>query len=268
MLNLCSMHMLNPNVEKTLMQLLKNEVDEYSNSLQGTKCLLCPFRILSSLRYLKKHVVNHCDKNMFIASRSSPQCTVVRAIFDYYAAKTPIALTVSTCPKLLHESAVLIRQWNHSCPYSTLESLQRTNLPVLVRVLTYMGPQYWAKVLTSMCIRNSKDIYYTPRFADLFLSMLLINQGRILSSVNALHVHFGSTNSTSTLLPTYSNFRNTLLHDLTYHAHFKSTILSLKYKAAARGELTVISEKSMSKNKYNNSMENCEYIQKIQQYEH
>ena len=241
MLNLCSMPMLNPNVEKTLMQLLKNEVDEYSNSLQGTKCLLCPFRILSSLHYLKKHVVNHCDKNMFIASRRSPQRAVVRAVFDYFAATTPIALTVSTCPKLLHESAVLIRQWNHSCPYSTLESLQRTNLPVLVRVLTYMGPQYWAKVLTSMCIRHSKDIYYTPRFADLFLSMLLINQGRILSSVNALHVHFGSTNSTSTLLPTYSNFWNTLLHDLISHAHFKSTIISLKYKAAARGELAVIS---------------------------
>ena len=152
------MPMLNPNVEETLMQMLKNEVVEYSNSVKGTKCLLCPFRVLSSLRYLRKHLAHHCEKNMFIASRRSPQRIVIRAIFDYFAATNPTALVISVGPKLLHESATLISQWNNSCPSVTLNCLQRTNFPVLVRVLTYMGPQYWAKVLTSVCIRHSTDI--------------------------------------------------------------------------------------------------------------
>ena len=51
MLDLGSKAMLNPYLEETLMQVLKNEVVEYSNFVKGTKCLLCPFRELSSLRY-------------------------------------------------------------------------------------------------------------------------------------------------------------------------------------------------------------------------
>ena len=92
---------------------------------------------------------------MFIASHLSPQRIVVRPIFDYFAATTPTALAISGGPKLLQHSGVLMRQWNNRCPSLTLVGLQRTNFPVLVRVLTHLGPEYWAKVLTSVCIRHS-----------------------------------------------------------------------------------------------------------------
>ena len=46
---------LNPAVEDALLEFLRVEVSEYSISLHGTKCDLCPFRVLSSFQYLKEH---------------------------------------------------------------------------------------------------------------------------------------------------------------------------------------------------------------------
>ena len=81
--------------------------------------------------------------------------------------------------------------------------MRATNRPVLVRVLTKNGPDYWAKELTVGCIRHSRELYYTPEFADLFLSLLLTNEPRIHKCVNALHFQISSTSKTPGLLPSY-----------------------------------------------------------------
>ena len=124
---------------------------------------------------------------------------------------------------------------------SIIGALQKQNRPVLVRVLTHRGPQYWAKELTETCIRHSRELYYTPRFVDLLLSMVLTNKGKISSSVNALFLHFGSTSKTPGLLPSSSVLWNDIVHDIVSHNVFRSKLIELKYKAAAAGEFEVVS---------------------------
>ena len=187
---------LKPKVEEYLMLCLKKEVAAYSLSVKGTRCLLCPFRSFSRLRNLKAHLKHHCHKNMYLADVRSHQRFVVRADFDYSRAVTPAAPMQAEPMDLLQYSASKIRKWNSACTESTLALLQRVNRPVLVRVLTHNGPQYWVKALTVTCIRHSKELYYTSRFADLFLSMLLTNEGRISTSVDALYLHFGRVGRT------------------------------------------------------------------------
>ena len=115
--------------------------------------------------------------------------------------------------------------------------LQKQNRPVLVRVLTYRDPEYLAKSLTRSCIRHSKDIYYTSRFADLFLSMFLTNEARVETVVKR---HFATSSETPALLPKYYEFWNGLVQDITTHSAFKAKIRSLKWKSVAAGELEVI----------------------------
>ena len=232
---------LSPKVEELLMICLRSEVDAYSQSLRGVRCMLCPFRSFSRLRYLKRHLQHHCAKNMYLADPRSPQRAVVRAYFDYCQAVVPIASEGTRAFDLLHYSASKIREWNSKCPESIIALLKKANRPVLVRVLTHVGPQYWAKVLTEPCIRHSKDIYYTLRFADLLLSTVLTNNGKVSTTVNALYLHFGSTIKTSGLLPRSSDFWNDILQDIISHRVFKAKVRDLKHKAAASGELEVIS---------------------------
>ena len=71
--------------------------------------------------------------------------------------------------------------------------------------------------------------------------MLLTNQGKILTSVDALYLYFGSISETPYLLPKESIFWNDLARFITSHPVFKKTIMHLKYKAALAGELEVIS---------------------------
>ena len=170
--NIDSFPTLNPAVEDALRESLRAEVEEYTSTLQGTKRKLCPFRVLSCLRYLKKHLKHHCVKNMFLADGRSPQRAVVRASFDYHNASTPLASKATVALHRLQYSAAIIEKWNSMCPLDTLHTLQKQNRPILVRVLTHSGPQYWAKSITAKFIRHSRELYYTPRFADLFLSML------------------------------------------------------------------------------------------------
>ena len=141
---------------------------------------------------------------------------------------------------LLQYSANLIMEWNTICTHSTLLILRSQNRPVLVRVLTHKGPQYWAKPITTKCIRHSSQLYYTPKFADLFLSLLLTNEARITKCVNSLHLIFSSINRTSTLLPSNRLFWNNFTHDIINHEIISAKIKSLKYKAALSGELEII----------------------------
>ena len=122
-----------------------------------------------------------------------------------------------------------------------MEALQKQNRPILVRVLTNTGPQYWAKELTTRCFRYSRELYYTEQFADLLLSILLMNQGRITTSVDTLVVHFGGKSEVPGLLPTSTVVWNNLVSDLISHPRFKTKVNLLKRKAAAAGECTVIS---------------------------
>ena len=133
---------LNPAVEDALLEFLRVEVSEYIISLHGTKCELCPFRVVSGFKYLKKHLKTHIVENMYLSDRRSPQRAVVRAYFDYIRATTPISLKPSACFGLLRYSAAIITEWNSMCPSTTLALLQKRNRPVLVRVLTHTGPQY------------------------------------------------------------------------------------------------------------------------------
>ena len=135
----------------------------------------------------------------------------------------------------------MISEWNSMCTNSTIISLQNLNRPVLVRVLTHTGPEYWAKELLVNCIRDSRNLYYTSQFADLFLSVLLTNNGKVLSSVDALHLHFATTSVVSALIPSNRVVWNDIVRDLTTHNVFIKKINELKYKAAEAGEFMVIS---------------------------
>ena len=58
---------------------LRREVDAYTQSVQGVKCMLCPFRTFSRLRNLNFHSKYHYAKSMYLADPRSQQCAVVTA---------------------------------------------------------------------------------------------------------------------------------------------------------------------------------------------
>ena len=92
-INIASLPPLKPAIEENLLLCLSKEVDAYSNTILGMKCHLCPFRTLSSKHFLRTHLKYHCEKNMYLADRRSPQRAVVRAYFDYLQSTSPIAPT-------------------------------------------------------------------------------------------------------------------------------------------------------------------------------
>ena len=98
----------NSNVEDRLSKTLAREVEIYSNNLTGTKCFLCPFRVLSRFSSLRNHLKYHTIKSSYIADIRSPQLNVVRAIFDYRLAIDPISNEDVDTPDLLSLSATLI----------------------------------------------------------------------------------------------------------------------------------------------------------------
>ena len=130
-----------PNVHDHLMECLRIEVDLYLTNIQGTKCLLCPFRSFDRLSRLKKHAIHHSMKNMYMADLRSPQLYVIRALYDQCQSTVPISLEVDNL-NLLQQSAVLIADWNSNCSAETMDILKHQNRPVLVRVLTHTGPEY------------------------------------------------------------------------------------------------------------------------------
>ena len=175
------------------MKTLAKEVEIYSKNLHGLKCLLCPFRAFQRFSRLKKHVKYHSMKNMYLADIRSPQRAVVRALYDYFLSNGPISNSEIGNLCLLQQSAVLIAKWNSMCSGTILNILKSQNRPILVKVLTHIGPQYWAKERTVTCIRFSRKLYYTPQFADLFFPLLLTNEARIKKCIDCLFLHFSNT---------------------------------------------------------------------------
>ena len=111
-------------VEAKLLLSLSIEVANYSSNVQGTSCLLCPFRIFSRTEYLKRHLKYHCAKNMYVASRRSPQLAVIRACYDFYQAIFPIGSKEPQVLNFLQHSASIIRKWNCMCSKSNMSHLQ------------------------------------------------------------------------------------------------------------------------------------------------
>ena len=101
---------LTPNVEHILLLQLALEVEEYNVTIDGTRCLLCPFRTFSRLAYLKNHMKHHCADNMYLADIRSPQRLVVRALFNYHQAITQITENKHQQLNLLTNSALYIRK--------------------------------------------------------------------------------------------------------------------------------------------------------------
>ena len=191
----------NPDVEDILKRLLKREVSKYMKHFHGKKCELCPFRVFKRTISLRAHLEYHKEENMYLADIRSPQLNVIRALFDYRRSVSCLQPLAAECPDLLHKSAYLINMWNASCTGTTIRELEKKNRPILVRVLTKNGPEYWAKELTIKTYRLSRELYYTPQFADLMLSFMLTHQARTISIVNALYTHIGSSSITPGLLP-------------------------------------------------------------------
>ena len=101
---------LTPKVEDYLMSCLSREVKTYIRTVQGTKCLLCPFRRFTRLRNLKAHLKHHCAKNTYLADLRSPQRLVVRAYFDYIQAVVPIGKVKPESLDLLKYSASIMEE--------------------------------------------------------------------------------------------------------------------------------------------------------------
>ena len=100
---------VSPNVESKLIICLAKEVKLYTRSIKGTKCKLCPFRVLSRFSYLRRHLQYHCRENMYVANLRSSQLNVVRAIFNRRLAITPISIDDNLKPNLLRLSASFIQ---------------------------------------------------------------------------------------------------------------------------------------------------------------
>ena len=131
-----------PNVEGILLRCLAIEVVIYSKNITGTKCILCPFRVLSRSFYLRRHLTYHCEKNMYVADIRSPQLNVIRAIFDQRLITSPLLNEESITPDLLQVSASLIAKWNATCTPVIAKHLRTVNRSILVPVLTHNGPEY------------------------------------------------------------------------------------------------------------------------------
>ena len=63
---------ISPNVEDKLIICLAKEVQLYTKSMKGTKCLLCPFRVLSRFSYLRRHLQYHCRENIAFILENIP----------------------------------------------------------------------------------------------------------------------------------------------------------------------------------------------------
>ena len=133
---------LSPNVEDDLLRCLAREVEIYSTNISGTKCLLCPFRVLSRSFYLRRHLAYHCKENMYVADIRSPQLNVIRAIFDQRLITFPLLNEGIITPDLLQISASLIAKWNATCSAVIAKQLRSVNRPILVRVLTHNRSEY------------------------------------------------------------------------------------------------------------------------------
>ena len=99
---------VSPNLEGKIIICLAKEVKLYTKSIKGTKCKLCPFRVLSRFSYLRRHLQYHCKENMYVASLRSSQLNVVRA-FNRRLAITPISIDDNLKPNLLRLSAIIIQ---------------------------------------------------------------------------------------------------------------------------------------------------------------
>ena len=242
---------LNLQVERDLLRLLEEEVIAYSENVRGSTCILCPFRRFDRPSRLKEHLKYHIEGNMFFADLYTIQRSVVKAYYDYRCSITPLVPFETKDIGLLKRSASLIAEWNSRCSQPVLLALQKQNRPVLTLVLTHTGPEYWAKELTGGCFRHSQKLHYTPMFADLFLSILLTNEGRISTSIDALYLHFGTTSELSGLLPSARVVWNDIATVLTTGVQFSAKVKVLKYEAAVAGEYTVITHDETFKSLFN-----------------
>ena len=133
----------------------------------------------------------------------------------------------------------------------TKKLLRSVNRPILVRVLTHTGPQYWAKELTSKCYRHSTELYYTSRFADLFFSLLLTNECRIQKCVDKLYFMFNYSTTAVCLFPSNREVWNSIAHDILNQDIVNDKMVELQLKAAAAGEFTVVSHDETFKSLFN-----------------
>ena len=97
------------NVEDRLMRCLSRA--SYEISVQGKKCLLCPYRSFTEPRYLKKYLKYHCKKDMYMADPRSPQLYVIRAYFDYCQAVSPFGKKdkITTLNLLQHSASIIAK---------------------------------------------------------------------------------------------------------------------------------------------------------------
>ena len=103
------------------------------------------------------------------------------------------------------------------------------------------------KELTVHTYRHSNKLYYTSKFADLMLSLLLINQGMIKTTVDALYTQFASTSVTGGLLPQNRLVWNDITDDIINHEVVRAKCNELKRQAASAGEYEVISHQETFK---------------------
>ena len=73
------------------MRCLGDEVLNYSETVKGTKCLLCPFRQFRSPGRLKAHIKRHRKEYMFLADGKTKQLAVAKAYFNYRSSITSIS---------------------------------------------------------------------------------------------------------------------------------------------------------------------------------
>ena len=97
-----------PGAENHFMCCLREEFTEYMANIQGTKCIICPFRSFARVCHLRAHLKYHIEERMYLADYNSKQRAVARAYYDYRCSIFPLVPFDSSDVGLLKKSASLI----------------------------------------------------------------------------------------------------------------------------------------------------------------
>ena len=107
-INVDNIPSVSPHVEQRLLLLLAEEVNSYFATIQGKRCLLCPFRAFDRTSRLRAHKANLRAKNKYVADGRSHQLVVVRAMYDHQLVIAPLVPFLASSTPFLARSALLI----------------------------------------------------------------------------------------------------------------------------------------------------------------
>ena len=165
-----------------------------------TVCKFCAFRTVRETRRLLDHIETyHVKDRLFCAdSRSQGQWSLARALFNQYRL-TSILNSGLDQPKILAQSATLLREWN-PVDEETKDFLSKRNELDIVMCFGSSGPKYILVSSTTGYIRLHRQLYYDNEFANLLMALCLKHRCKAKALFKDVMAHWMSQGSQCVLL--------------------------------------------------------------------